>query len=158
LLLGRSTVLRLGFWWGGSNKWNTIASRAKGSSKSVAFLVLLTRFSWSGVQAPLGLEGFVNFLGLRELEVADLLGDGGALSSGLEPGHKFGLEAAGLLGVQVTGLLRNINKRCDDLIVALLSSLLSNTASSTDLNGQLLAVGVSDKLARLLLNVLGCAR
>jgi hypothetical protein len=110
LLLGRSKVLRLGIWWGGSNKWNTIASRAKGSSKSVAFLILLTRFSWSGVQAPLGLEGLVNFLGLGELKVADLFGDGSALSNRLEPRNKFGLEPAGLLRVQVTGFLWNIQE------------------------------------------------
>jgi hypothetical protein len=141
-----------------SNRKNIVAGSSQRCSKSIAFLVLLTRLSWSGVQTPLGLQWLLNFLRLGELETADLLGDGGALSNRVKLGNQFGLEFAGLLRVQVTGLLRDIDKRCDDLIVALLSSLLSNTSSSTDLNGQLLAVGVSDKLARLLLNVLGCAR
>jgi hypothetical protein len=143
--------------WSRGKILNIGASSTERCSKSITFLVLLTRLSWSGVQAPLGLEWLLNFLRLGELETADLLGDGGALSNRVELGDKLGLETAGLLGVQVTGLLRDIDKRCDDLIVALLSSLLSNTASSTDLNGQLLAVGVSDKLARLLLNVFGGA-
>jgi len=150
--LGLEVVVRLG------NEGNGVAGRSQRSTKSIAFLVLLTGLSWSGVQAPLGLEWLVDLLGLSELKVANLLGDGGALSSGLEPRDKLGLEAAGLLGVQVTGLLRDINKGCDDLIVALLFSLLSDTASTADLNGQLLTLGVSDKLARLLLNVLGGAR
>jgi hypothetical protein len=37
--------------------------------------------------------------------------------------------------------------------MALLRALLSNTASSTDLNWELLTLGVTNKLARLLLNV-----
>jgi len=150
--LGLEVVVWLG------NEGNGVAGRSQRSTKSIAFLVLLTGLSWSGVQAPLGLEWLVDLLRLSELKVANLLGDGGALSSGLEPRDKLGLEAAGLLGVQVTGLLRDINKGCDDLIVALLFSLLSDTASTADLNGQLLTLGVSDKLTRLLLNVLGGAR
>ena len=75
--------------------------------------------------------------------------------SWLKLGNQLGLEAAGLLGVQVTNLLRNINQRCDGLVVALFGSLLGNTASTANLNWQLLALGVSDKLAGLLLNVLG---
>jgi hypothetical protein len=141
-----------------SNRKNIVAGSSQRCSKSIAFLVLLTRFSWSGVQAPLGLQWLLNFLGLGELEVADLLGDGGALSNRVELGDKLGLETASLLGVQVTGFLRNIKKRCDNLIVALFWSFLSNTACSADLNRQLFTVGVSNKLARLLLNILGGAR
>ena len=140
------------------NKRNIVASSSQRSTKSITLLILLTGLSRSGIQAPLGLEWLVNLLGLGELKVADLLGDGGALSCWLEPWDKLGLEAAGLLGVQVTGLLRNINKRCDDLVVTLLSSLLSNTASTADLNWKFLTVGVSNKLTRLLLNVLSGAR
>jgi hypothetical protein len=72
-------------------------------------------------------------------------------------GDKLGLETAGLLRVQITGFLGNINKGGNDLIVALLSSFLSDTASSADLNGKLLTLRVSHKLTRLLLNVLGGA-
>ena len=133
------------------------SGRTQWRGESLAFFILVTGFSWSGVQAPLGLQWFVNLLGRREFQVADFLWDGCALSNWLESGHKLGLESAGLLGVQVTGLLRNINKRRDDLIVALLSSLLSDTTSTADLNWQLLAVGVSNKCTRLCLNVLGCA-
>lgn len=41
--------------------------------------------------------------------------------------------------------------------MALLWSLLKGAACSTDLNGQLLALGVTDILARCLLNILGGA-
>jgi hypothetical protein len=136
---------------------NVSAGSSQRLSQGVALLVLLTRLSRSGVKAPLGLEGLVDFLGLGELKVADLLGNGGALSNRVQLGDKLGLETAGLLRVQITGFLGNINKGGNDLIVALLSSFLSDTASSADLNGKLLALGVSNKLTRLLLNVLGGA-
>ena len=139
------------------NLWNVAAGSTQRSSKSIAFLVLLTGLSRSGVQAPLGLQRLVDLLGLSELEVADFLWNGGALSNRVKLGDKLGLEAAGLLGVQVAGFLRDIDERSDDLIVALFGSLLSDAASTADLNWELLAVGVSNKLARLLLNVLGCA-
>ena len=140
------------------NKRNIVASSSQRSTKSITLLILLTGLSRSGIQAPLGLEWLVNLLGLGELKVADLLGDGGALSCWLEPWDKLGLEAAGLLGVQVASFLRDIDERSDDLIVALLCSLLSDAASTADLNWELLAVGVSNKLAGLLLNVPGGAR
>ena len=76
----------------------------------------------------------------------------------LQAGDKPGLEAAGLLGVQVAHLLRDIHKVGDGLVMALLGTLLSNTASTADLNGELLTAGVTDKLAGLLFNVLGGAR
>ena len=95
---------------------------------------------------------------MGELEVAGLLGDDGALMLGLQLGDQLGLEAAGLLGVQVTHLLRHIKEGGDGLVVTLLRSFLGNTSSSTDLNGELLALGVSNKLAGLLLNVLGGTR
>jgi len=144
--------------WGWGEVLNVGAGSSQRIAKSVALFVLLTRLSRSGVQAPLGLEGFVDFLGLSELEVADFLGDGGALGNRVELGNKLGLEAAGLLRVQVTSFFGDIDEGGDDLIVALLFSLLSNTTSTADLNWKLLALGISDKLARLLLNVLGGAR
>jgi len=144
--------------WGWGEVLNVGAGSSQRIAKSVALFVLLTRLSRSGVQAPLGLEGFVDFLGLSELEVADFLGDGGALGNRVELGNKLGLEAAGLLRVQVTSFFRDIDEGGDDLIVALLFSLLSNTTSTADLNWKLLALGISDKLARLLLDVLGGAR
>ena len=44
---------------------------------------------------------------------------------------------------------------CIYLVVAFLLSLLESAAGSADLNWQLLAPGVSNKLAGLLLNILG---
>ena len=161
-LLRRRDWLRLGLanwlWWARGNKWDAVAGSTKWRSQSIAFFILLTRLSRSGIQAPLGLERLLNFLGVGELEVADFSWDGGALSNRVELGDKLGLEAAGLLGVQVTGFLRDIDEGSDDLIVALLRSLLKGAASTADLNGQLLALGVTDKLARRLLHILGGAR
>jgi len=92
-----------------------------------------------------------------ELEVAGLLGDHSALVCWLQRGHQLGLEAAGLLGVQVANFLWDIDERSDGLVMTLLWSLLSDTASSANLNWELLTLGVANKLARLLLNVLGGA-
>ena len=76
---------------------------------------------------------------------------------GLQLGHQLGLQLAGLLGVQVAHLLGNVNEGGNGLVVALLSSLLVGAAGSADLHRQLLASGVSHKLARLLLHILGGA-
>jgi hypothetical protein len=94
-------------------------------------------------------------LGLAELEVADLLGNDGALSLGVELGDELGLEAASLLGVQVTNLLRDIEKRSDDLIVALFRSFDGRAALTTNFNRKFFTSGVSYKFARLLLDVTG---
>merc|ERR1712203_118103 len=51
-----------------------------------------------------------------------------------------------------------VDKGCEDLVVALFFSFLENTTSSTDLDRELLTASVSDKLARLLLHILGRAR
>jgi len=131
------------------------AGGAKGSSKSIGLIVCLSWTSWGGVQAPLGLQRLLNLLRGGELEVASLLGDHGALVSRLQLGHKLGLEAAGLLGVQVANFLWDVNEGSDGLVVALLWALLGNTASSANLDGELLTLGVANKLAWLLLNVLG---
>ena len=73
----------------------------------------------------------------------------------LEPGDELGLEAAGLLWVQVANFLWDVDEGGDDLIVAFLWSFLSDTAGTADLDWELLALGVSDELAWLLLDVLG---
>ena len=99
-----------------------------------------------------------HLLGCGELQGAGLLGDNGALLLGREAGHQPGDVLADLLGVQVTGLLGHIHQGGEHLIVALLRSLLKGAASTADLNGQLLALGVTDKLARRLLHILGGAR
>ena len=112
-LLRRRDWLRLGLanwlWWARGNKWDAVAGSTKWRSQSIAFFILLTRLSRSGVQAPLGLQWLVDLLGRAELEVADFLRDGGALSNWVKLRDKLGLEATGLLRVQVTSLLRNIN-------------------------------------------------
>ena len=94
---------------------------------------------------------------MRELERASFLGDGGALLLWLEAGDKLGDQPAGLLRVEVTSLLGDINDTGDDLVMALLITFLKSTASSADLDRELLTGGVSHELAGLLLHVLGAA-
>jgi len=108
-----------------------------------------------GVQTPSCGQGLGHLSGLAKLECAGLLGDNGALVLGLQLGDQLGLQTAGLLGVQVTHLLGDINKRGQHLVVAFLLPLLERASGTADLNGQLLTAGVSNKLAGLLLNVLG---
>ena len=107
------------------------------------------------IQTPLGQQGLGHLLGLGELEEACLLGHNGALVLGAQLGHQLGDELADLLGVQVAHLLGHINKGSENLVVAFLLSLLEGTAGAADLNGQLLTGSVADKLAGLLLNILG---
>ena len=74
---------------------------------------LIISFSWSRwgvVQAPFCFEIFFNGFRCTELEVASLLWDGGALPLRLEAGDQFGDQSAGLLWVEVTSLLRNIDQ------------------------------------------------
>jgi hypothetical protein len=132
-----------------------------GSNNRTSSIGLIIGFSRRGlrfIKAPPGQQRLVNLLWSAELEVAGLLGDDGALMFGLEPGNQLSLEPAGLLGVQVTDLLRNIKERHNSLVMALLGSFLRCAPSTTYLNRELLASSVSNKLARLLLNVLGGAR
>ena len=135
-----------------------LAVGADGLSAGGRLIVRLAGGGVRGIQAPLGLQGLLNLLGVAELEVAGLLGDDGALMLGLELGDKLGLEPAGLLGVEVAHLLRDIKERPNGLVVALLGTLLGDTAGAADLNGQLLTLRVTNKLAGLLLDVLGGAR
>ena len=122
---------------------------------STSLIIGLARERLRGVQAPLGLEGLVNLLRVAELQVADLLGNNCALMLRLKGRNQPGLEAASLLWVEIADLLRNIKKRGNSLVMALLRSLLCGAASTADLNWQLLTPGVTNKLAGLLLNILG---
>jgi hypothetical protein len=97
----------------------------------------------------------VHLLGRGELQVASLLGDDGALGDGLQSGDELGLEAAGLLGVQITDLFGDIDERSDGLIVALFGSFLGGTSSTANLDREFFATGVTDEFTGLLLNVLG---
>ncbi len=121
----------------------------------VGLVIGVSRCGRCRIQTPLGQQGLGHLLGLGELEEARLLGHNGALVLGAQLGHQLGDELADLLGVQVAHLLGHINKGSENLVVALLLSLLEGTAGAADLNGQLLAGGVADKLAGLLLNILG---
>ena len=75
----------------------------------------------------------------------------------LELRDQLSLEAASLLGVEIADLLGDIKQRHNSLVMALLGALLSDTACTTDLNRELLATCVTNKLAGLLLYVPGRA-
>ena len=90
-------------------------------------------------------------LRVGELEVAGLPGDDRTLMLGNEPGSKLCLETAGLLGVQVTLLLRNINQGGDGLVMTLLGAFLSDAASTANLNGKLLAASITFEMFALVL-------
>jgi len=94
---------------------------------------------------------------LRELEDTGLLGYNSALVFRGQFRNKLGHISAGLLRVEITNLFRNINKRSNHLVMTLFRTFFISAASSTDLHRQLLTAGVSYKLARLLLNILGAA-
>jgi hypothetical protein len=111
-----------------------------------------------GINTPLGQQRLVNHLGGGELEVAHLMGNDGALMLGLQLGNQFGLEPAGLLGVQVAHFLWHVKKRHNGLVMALLGSLLTCATGTTNLNGKLLTGRVPKKLPGLLLDVLGGTR
>ena len=128
------------------------------SQRSAEGIILIIALSWgsrSGVKAPSCHQRFGHLTGLAELEVAGLLGYNGALMNRFELGNKLGFKFADLLGVEVTHLLRDIHQRGNGLVMALFRSLFISTSSSADLNRQLLTGGVSNKLAGLLLNILG---
>ena len=71
----------------------------------------------------------------------------------LQAGDKLGLETASFLGVEITDFFRNINEAGDGLVVALLGAFLSGAAGAADLNRELLAARVTDKLAGLFLHI-----
>ena len=137
--------------------WGTISGQkdgislafrsAQGFSSSLRFVIRFTRGGRSGVQAPLGLQWFFNFLGWSEFQVTDFTGNDGTFMGGLQFGHQFGLEFAGFLGVQVTDFFGNINESSDDFVVAFFGTFFSDTTSSADLNGQFFTSGVSNEFA-----------
>ena len=106
---------------------------------------------------PFGLQGLLDLLRLGELELASLFGDGCAFGLRLQLWHQLCDESTGLLWVEVACLFRYIDKGRDDLVVTLLVALDGVTSGAADLDRQLLAVRVADKLARLLLDVPGGA-
>ena len=71
---------------------------------------------------------------------------------------QFSRKPTGFLWVEVADLLRNINEAGDHLVVALLLSLLILAPGTADLDRELLALRVADKLTGRLLGVLGGAR
>jgi len=135
-----------------------VAGRSEGFTEGILLVVGLTGSSWGGVQAPPGLKGNLFLPWLGELEKTSLFGNNCALMLGGKLGNELGDKLANLLWVEVTMLLRNIDERREDLVVALLDSFLENATSSTDLDRELLTARVTNKLAGLLLHVLGCAR
>ena len=62
------------------------------------------------IKAPFCPQRFLKPLWLGELERTGLLRHGGALLLRLEAGDQFGDQSAGLLWVEVTSLLRNIDQ------------------------------------------------
>jgi len=94
---------------------------------------------------------------LRKLEDTGLLGYNSTLVFGSQFRNKLGHKSAGLLRVEITNLFRNINKRSCYFIMTFFWTFFISAASSTYLHRQLLTAGVSYKLARLLLNILGAA-
>ena len=108
--------------------------------------------------APFGLEWLIYYLRVGKLEVAHFLGDDGAFMLRFEFRYQPCLEFASFLWVQIAYFLRNIKEGCNCLIMALLRALISSAASTTYVNGLLLTFCVSNKLARLLLNIPGSAR
>ena len=124
-------------------------------SKSFGLIIGISGCGRCRIQTPLGQQGLGHLLGLGELEEACLLGHNGALVHGTQLWNKFGDVFADLLRVQVTDLLGNINNRSENLIVTFLFSLFKSTTGAADLNGQFLTGSVTDKLAWLLLNILG---
>ena len=153
IVVGRAVIGGLGL----ALACGLTSGQAQGRGLGVLLVVALAGGGGGGVETPLGQQGLVHLLGLGELEGAGLLGHDGALVLGLELGHQLGDEPAGLLGVEVTHLLGHIDQGGDHLVVTLLLSLLVSAASSANLNGELLAGSISDKLARLFLHILGGA-
>ena len=89
--------------------------------------------------------------------LANLLRYDGASVGGLQSRHQLGHGPALLLWVQVADLLQHVDLIGEHLVMALLWTFFKGAASSTDLNREFLATGVSNKLAGLLLDVLGRA-
>jgi len=126
-------------------------------SQSLVFFVGLSRCWSTWIQAPFCQQWLVHWSWTGELEDTGLSWNNCALVFWSQPRHKLVNEFANFLWVEVTNFLRNINERGEHLIMTLFWTLLKNTTGSTDLNRELLTAGVSNKLAGLLLHILGCA-
>ena len=120
---------------------------AQGFGGSLGFVIRFTRGGGGGVQTPFGLQWFLNLLGRSEFQVTDFTGNDGTFMGGLQFGHQFGLEFAGLLGVQVTDFFGDIDEGSDGFVVTFLGSFFGDTSSSADLNGQFFASGITDEFA-----------
>jgi len=125
--------------------------------ESLVFNVGLSRCRSTRVQTPFCQQWLVHWPRARELEDTRLFWNNRALVFWSQPRHKLVREFASFLWVQVAHFFGHINERGEDFIMALLWSFFENTTGSTDLNRELLTAGVSNKLARLLLHILGCA-
>ena len=74
-----------------------------------------------------------------------------------KPRHQFGHKGTDLEGVEVACLLGHLHDAGHNLVMALLLPRLKNTTSAADLNRKFLAGCVTNKLAGLLLHILGGA-
>ena len=73
------------------------------------------RGGWARVKTPFGIQWLGHLFGRCELQIASFFGDHGAFVLGLQLWNQLGYEAAGLLGVEVTHLLRDIYKGLQNL-------------------------------------------
>ena len=65
---------------------------AERSPQGIVLIIALSRSSRGGVQTPPSLQRFGHLAGLTELEVADFLGDDGALVFGGQFGYELCLK------------------------------------------------------------------
>jgi len=152
---GKRGVVRGGSFVAGNGKHGIVLrGSSDGISKSIGFVIGLSRSSWGVIKTPLGLEGDRDLLGLRKLEGAGLLGNDGALVLGLQLGDELRDVPTSLLWVQVADFLGNIHKRSENFVMTFFLSVGEDASSTADLHGKLLTGGVADKLSRLLLNIL----
>ena len=125
-----------------------------GQRASGRIWALKGRIAFLGVVTPLGHDGLLSKLGARGAEGADFPGH--VLADGLwhEVRHQFVDALAGLLRHEVTRFLRNVHGVGDGLVVAgLLPGDELAGVLAAELLWQLRALGVPDKLSRLLLDV-----
>ena len=103
-------------------------------SGSVGRRTHLVRDGRRVVLAPLGDERLLLLARRRELEVARLLRDDGALVHRLQVGRQLGAELAHLLRVEVAHLLGHVHRARHLLVVALLGALLGDAPGAADLS------------------------
>jgi len=107
------------------------------------------------VQTPLCSQWLVASLRLAEVESACFLRHSCALLLGLQAGNQFCLKSAGLLGIEITDFLGNINQSINFFIVAFLCALSAHATSSANLDRKLFTGSVSNKFTRSFLNISG---